>query len=72
MAQYAKTRHRPVWRITLEAFSWFLITAGRVSSEQIVLGIVLTNQVTTNSMCSAAGTMIVLLIGSLTNSVAKE
>jgi len=72
MAHHLTTGHRPTWRIILEVSSWIVLSVGFVFTAQIVLGIVQTARVTTDSLCSAAGAFVVLLIGSLVNSVARE
>jgi len=72
MMQHAKIQPRSAWRLILEVFSWFVLSAGFVFVAQIALVIVQTARVTTDSMCSSAGALVVLLIGSLLNSVARE
>jgi hypothetical protein len=72
MFHYATKEHRPAWRIILEVSSWIVLSAGFVFVAQIALGIIRNSRVSTDSMCSAAGALVVLLIGSLVNSVARE
>jgi len=72
MAEHATRPPKSTWRFVLAVISWMMLLAGLLFAGQIVLGIVQTNRVTTDSLCSAAGAFVVLLIGSLLHSVARS
>ena len=72
MAEHATRPPKSNWRIALEVISWLVLLAGILFVGQIALAIVQANRVTTDTLCSAAGAFVVLLVGSLLHSVAKE
>lgn len=72
MAEHAVKRTKSRWRITLQVLSWIVLLVGAGFVTQIVLSIVESSRVTTDALCSSAGAFVVLLVGSLLRSVAKE
>ena len=56
----------------LEVISWLVVLAGLMAAARIAVGVLQTGRVTTDSLCSSAGTFVVLLIGSLLHSIARE
>ena len=72
MIHHLTKKHSSTWRSILEVISWLVLSVGFVSVAQIATGIIQSSRFTTDSICSAAGAFLVLLVGSLLNSVARE